>query len=116
MGDFMKEKKTKNFEIFCDLIKNANKVILLDAFITNRTLNLIKAIDGNFACDRGFKGACPFSGELLYNEIPINKKIVFKTALGNSACEDIFNEIKQTCIDEICKSLENNKKVFIFYP
>jgi hypothetical protein len=116
MGDFMKDKKNKNFEIFCNLIKNANKVILLDAFITNRTLNLIKAIDGK-----------ELAGELLYNEIPINKKIVFKTAQGNSACgqgahggipcsEDIFNEIKQVSIDEICKSLENNKKVFIFYP
>jgi hypothetical protein len=85
----MKDKKNKNFEIFCNLIKNANKVILLDAFITNRTLNLIKAIDGK-----------ELAGELLYNEIPINKKIVFKTAQGS---EDIFNEIianAKDCTDD----------------
>lgn len=43
-GTFMKCKK-QNWNIFKRLLRSANRVILLDAFITTKTINLIKAID-----------------------------------------------------------------------
>jgi len=43
-GTFMKCKK-QNWTIFKRLLRSANRVILLDAFITTKTINLLKSID-----------------------------------------------------------------------
>lgn len=43
-GNFMQH-KSLNWAVFVNLIRKAKKVVLLDAFITTKTLNLIKSID-----------------------------------------------------------------------
>jgi len=106
MGEFMKETKQKRFEIFCGLVKNSEKVILLDAFITNRTINFLRAIDPEMTM------------EIIYNDVPINKKIIFRNAVRDNT-EDDWDEIEgkiEMSIDEICKQLESGEKVFVFYP
>ena len=106
MGEFQKDTKTKRFETLCRLVKNADKVILLDAFITKRTINFLRAIDSEM------------SMEIVYNDVPINKTIIFHNSVSDCK-EDDWDEIEDTkkvSIDKICNQLLDGKKVFVFYP
>lgn len=95
LGNFMKNDKIKNWNNFISLIKNAKKVILLDAFITTKTLNLIKDIE-----------SIPFEDSVvIYERIeePITRTI---------------NYIKEekTAENKMIEKLKDGKKLFIFYP
>jgi hypothetical protein len=106
MGDFQKDTKAKRFETLCRLVKNADKVILLDAFITKRTINFLRAIDSEMTM------------EIIYNEVSINKTIIFHNSVSDCK-EDDWDEVEDTkkvSIDKICNQLAEGKKVFVFYP
>lgn len=106
MGEFQKDTKSARFETLCRLVNNAEKVILLDAFITKRSIHFLRAIDPEITM------------ELLYNDVPINKSIIFHNSVSDCK-EDDWDEIEDTkkvSIDKICNQLINGKKVFVFYP
>lgn len=46
-GTFMKETKLKNWNVFVNILKNASKVICMDAFITKKTTKFIEALNEN---------------------------------------------------------------------
>ena len=91
LGDFMGANKIKNWNNFISLLKNANKVILLDAFVTTKTLNLLREIE-NIA-------------PVIYERIeePITRTI---------------NYIKEekSMENKMIESLKAGKKLFIYYP
>ena len=92
LGDFMKNKK-EIWNSFLYILRNAKKIILLDAFITTKTLNFIKSLE-NDSCI-----------PLIYERInePITRTINY-----------IKNE--EIMIEDIINKLKNNKKCFIYYP
>jgi len=96
LGDFMEQGKlqlkSKIWKIFCNLILKAEKVILLDAFITTKTINFIKNLQSNAKIDI-FK---------RINE-PQTRTIVYQ------------NNFEMSLHDAITK-IKNGSKVFIFYP
>ena len=96
-GDFMKSKK-ETWIAFMNIMKRADKVILLDAFTTNKTLNFIKNIDAT--------GFDPLIYERL-NE-PSTRTINY---IKSAADKDV-----DTTITEIIGKLKENKKLFIYYP
>jgi len=106
VSDFMKEKKYKNFDRLCKLIKSAEKVILIDAFITRRTIEFIRAIDKNIKID------------YVVSKVKLNKSLYFKNSVRDEE-EDTWDEIngtKDMALVEIAEELKNDEKVFIFYP
>lgn len=92
-GVFMKNKKT-NWNIFLNLIKRAKKVILLDAFITTKTLDLINAIE---------------------QDAPTTT-VIFER-LNESTTRTInYMASPQLMIHNIIQDLKAGLKLFIFYP
>lgn len=96
LGDFLEQGnlklKSKIWKIFCKLILNAKKVILLDAFITTKTINFIKKLEGLKSID-------------IFTRIkePQTRTIVYQNNF-EMALHDAITKIKSGC------------KVFIFYP
>jgi hypothetical protein len=78
-----------NFERFIGLMKSSEKVILLDAFITKKTLNLLDNLKISYVI---------YSSE--YKPV---ERIVKE--------ENNFDKM----INNICNDLNNNKKLYIFY-
>jgi len=79
---------------FINILKNADEVIILDAFITTKTINLIKNIASNFDNDL-----------IIYQR---------KTELSTRTIE--FTKDFELTINDIITKLNNNNKIFIFYP
>ena len=77
---------------FLSIIKNAEKVILLDAFTTNKTLNFIKNL-------------CGYQN---YNIYELNDK-KYKRDI-------YFIEKYQNWLYDVIQNLKADKKIFIFYP
>jgi Ni2+-binding GTPase involved in maturation of urease and hydrogenase len=77
---------------FLSIIKNAEKVILLDAFTTNKTLNFIKNL----------------CGYQKYDIYELNDK--------NYKRDIYFIEKFQNFLYEIIQNLKDDKKIYIFYP
>ena len=96
LGDFMeqgkKQLKLQIWDTFKRILLTAKKVILLDAFITTKTIQTITSIDTNAE----FK---------IYHRIvePSTRTVVFK------------NDFAETTLD-IVNKIKDGKKVFIFYP
>lgn len=90
-GNFMQNKQ-ENWNTFLNIIRNAKKVILLDAFITTKTLNLINNCDPN-------KGINIY--ERMYE--PITRTINYMSDF-------------EKMISSIITDLNNGLKLFIFYP
>lgn len=90
-GTFMKFKK-QNWETFKRILFHATKVFLLDAFITTKTLNLIKAID-------------PSGTLCIYARIlePITRTVTYMSS-------------HTILIKNIIDDLKAGLKLFIFYP
>ena len=102
MGDFMGENKSKNFAVFKNLILHSKKLILIDAFITMKTINLIRSI--NPEC----------SINIIYqNDVKPTKKITF-----NSPNDDANDEkgALSNALNNIIQFIRTGKRVFIFYP
>lgn len=94
MGDFMGENKNPIWHTFVKIFREADKVILLDAFITTKTINFIKSVEG--------KG---FEDYVIYERIlePQTRTINYLNN-ENAMLKDIIEKIK------------SGSKVFIFYP
>jgi len=98
LGDFMeqgnKQLKKKCWLNFIDIIRQANHVVFLDAFITTKTTNFIKGIENG-----------SYDKMVIYKRInePQTRTIVYK---------DNF----QMSIDEMLQKIKNGNKCFIFYP
>lgn len=90
-GTFMKFKK-QNWEVFKRILLQSRNVILLDAFITTKTLNLIKSIDPTGSL-------CIYA---RYNE-PVTRTIIYKSSY-------------LLMMKHIMDDLKNGLKLFIFYP
>lgn len=93
-GNFMQNKK-ENWNVFLNIIRNAKKVILLDAFITTKTLNLINAIESNSKDE---------------NIIIFERQHEPTTRTINYIAD--FEKMIQNIIED----LKNGLKLFIFYP
>ena len=104
-GDFMnqgrKMYKKKIWQIFVNLLSKAKKVILLDAFITNKTLNLIKNI--NKECYKG-------EYDLVNNTIIYQRQYEPQTRIVK------FKKDFTMTLNEIVKKIKDGSKLFIFYP
>ena len=96
-GDFMKNKK-ETWTAFMNIIKRADKVVLLDAFITMKTLNFFKQIE-------------PTLSPIIYERLvePSMRTINYIKS------DNLFNDVNTT-ITEIISKLKDNKKLFIYYP
>lgn len=90
-GTFMQNKQ-ENWNTFLNIIRNADKVILLDAFITSKTINFIKSIDEK-------------ADLMIYQR-------------ANEPITRTVNYIKDSnqMINNIITDLKNGLKLFIFYP
>lgn len=89
-GNFMTHKK-ENWTAFLNIVRSAKKVILLDAFITTKTIKLFKAIND--------------ASMVVYERIvePITREVVYVSDF-------------KICVQDILRDLKNDKKLFIFYP
>lgn len=94
-GPFM-EKKKECWTAFLNVLTHAKKVILLDAFVTTATTNLIQAVE------RANKG---LPREVIYErEIePVTRTVKYIKTFG-------------TMLVQIKQDLTDGKKVFIYYP
>jgi len=91
LGDFIKN-KDKIWNIFLSLFRKAKKVILLDAFITTKTIDFIKSIDCGGSC-------CIYERKFE----PSNRTIKY-----------VDNET--IMMADIVEKIKSGLKVFIFYP
>jgi hypothetical protein len=90
---------------FVRLLKNSNKVIILDAFITNTTLDLLNSILSG-GCDPltpDHKRNCKETIKLYETPIISNRQVHYHN-----------NFIK--CFKDIVDKLNEGKKIFIYYP
>jgi hypothetical protein len=83
----------ENFSRFCNIIKSASKIILLDAFVTTKTINLLSDLG---ISERDIK---------LYES-------EYKPATKNL----IYNKTEQEIVDKIVTAIVNKEKCYIFYP
>eukprot|EP01041_Mallomonas_annulata_P004549 gene4549-9024_t len=90
-GDFMKN-KAENWSVFKRILKQAKRVVLLDAFTTTKTLNLINRIE------------------------PDNTKIIYERNVETNPRTIVYVKGVENMIDRIIKALITGKKIFIFYP
>jgi hypothetical protein len=93
-GDFLeqgaKQFKSQIWEIFIELFKSAEKIVLLDAFITKKTLNFLDSLNiENVVYER--------------KEEPTTRTVQFMSSY-------------MYMVSDIIEKLNNGKKVFIFYP
>jgi len=102
MGDFMGENKAKNFAVFKNLILHSRKLILIDAFITMKTINLIRSI--NPECTINI---------IVQNNVKPTKKITFHSA--NDEANDEKGSLSNA-LHNIIEFIKTGKRVFIFYP
>ena len=106
IGSFMK-KKVECFDVFKQLIKSAEKIILIDAFITMKTINLIRLIDPD--CKINF---------VLQSKVVPTKTLIFRNSTKESK-DDAKIESEDTisnALREITNFVKTGKRVFIFYP
>ena len=90
-GDFMKN-KADNWAVFKRLLGQAKRVVLLDAFTTTKTLNLIDRIEPN------------------------NTKVIYERHVETNPRTVVYVKGVENMIDRIIKALIAGKKLFIFYP
>jgi len=106
-GDFVKNKK-QVLTTLIRLLKSANKIIVIDAFITQATIDFIKFITNDI--------------HIIFSKPKITNTIhLFQTTLDTDSNDrgienNRINQDKQAALHAIGQELINNKKVFIFYP
>jgi hypothetical protein len=106
IGDFMKL-KSECWTIFKNLILNCRKLILIDAFITMKTINLIRLIDPH----------CTINMVLQSNITP-TKTLIFKNTTRGDVGEPpvMATDTLSMAIHEIAEYINSGKRVFVFYP
>ncbi len=89
-GPFMTH-KAENWKVFCNIIQKAQKVILLDAFITTKTLDFLRAVSAK--------------------KYKIFERVVEPTTRNVTYATDF-----QQCFLSVLNDLKKGLKLFIFYP
>lgn len=89
-GTFMQH-KMENWQVFLNVLRKSKKIILLDAFITTKTIHLLESIVGK--------------------DIVVYERIL----------EPVTREVRyikdfHVCISKIITDIKNGLKPFIFYP
>jgi hypothetical protein len=101
LGDFLEQGKlqlkSKIWQSFVRLFKMAKKVILLDAFITSKTIKMIEAIEG-------------------YSLSKVSDAIIFERMNEPQTRTIKYMDNHQTMIKDIIMKLNQGLKLFIFYP
>ena len=90
-----------NFEQFCNIIKNASKIILLDAFVTSKTYNFLKSIGCNIAKDS------PGVISTFVSDKTPPKKAMIQNSNSNDGYEKLVNKI--------AGEIREGKKLYIYY-
>jgi hypothetical protein len=95
MGDFMNQKnsmrKSENWKVFHDLIERADKVIVLDAFTSTKTLDLMQQI-------------CPGKLRIIERiEEPVTRTVCYVKTV-------------EQMIERMIADLAEDKKIFCYYP
>jgi len=96
LGDFMEQGKLKLkkqiWDTFCTIIKNADKVIFLDAFITTKTINFINKLE------------------------PENTMTIFERTNEPQTRTIKYMKDFDGTINDIVAKIKDGNKVIIFYP
>ena len=96
LGDFLEQGKLQLkstvWNTFVNLFRNAKKVILLDAFITTKTVNFINSLEKNIS----YK---------IYERIFEPQKRTIK-----------YMDDDKAMLHDIIEKIRNGQKLFIFYP
>jgi len=106
MGDFLEQGqlklKKKIWNIFINLFRNAKQVILLDAFITTKTTNLINQIEGHL------------NTTIIFQRLhePQTRTIHYMDYKNKENNQATF----QATLHDIIQKLQQGSKLFIFYP
>ena len=87
-----KDRMETNFERFCYIIRNAKKVILLDAFVTSKTYNFLQSL---------------YNGNASYTTYVSDKKPPSKKLIQNNDYIGL--------IDKIASEIRQGKKLYIYY-
>jgi len=102
LGSFM-QNKIVVWNNFITLLRNATQIILLDAFITTKTLNFIKNILNDIPINIYERILEPSTRNVKYIECPKG----LKEEYARKTTSMIYN---------IITKLKEGKKIFIFYP
>jgi hypothetical protein len=102
MGDFMGENKSKNFAVLKNLILHSKKLILIDAFITMKTINLIRLINPECSINIVYQPNVKPEKKIIFHS-PNDEEISDKDSLSNA-------------LHNIIEFIKTKKRVFIFYP
>ena len=96
LGDFMEQGKLKLkkqiWETFCTIIKNADKVVFLDAFITTKTINFINKLESE------------------------NTMTIFERINEPQTRTIKYMKDYDTTLNDIVSKIKDGNKVIIFYP
>jgi hypothetical protein len=99
-------KDNRCWTIFKNLILNCRKLILIDAFITMKTINIIRRIDPH----------CTINMVLQTNVSP-SKTLIFKNTTRGDVGEPVMaTDSISMAIHEIAEYINSGKRVFVFYP
>ncbi len=102
-SDTMGKRTYKNFKIFKELIKKSKKVLYMDAFISNRTIDFVKGMSDDLKSIKYIKNL------EIYN--PVNaQEIVYKSEIS---FEFVLNKILLG--KKIYVSFSSNRKLKEFY-
>lgn len=96
LGDFLEgdnQYKLPVWQTFVMMLRTAQKVILLDAFITTKTLNLIKNIEGS-----------------------LDAAVLYERAFEPQTRTVKYMSGEKSMLADIRQKLRNGSKVFVFYP
>jgi hypothetical protein len=111
MGDFMKENKAKSFAIFKNLILHSKKLILIDAFITMKTINLIRSIDPNCTINIVSQEILKPTKTITFNSANDETHNAGTACLGKDELGALSN-----ALNHIIQFIKQGKRVFVFYP
>jgi len=96
LGDFMeqgtRQLKRVIWETFINLLRNAHKVILLDAFITTKTINLLQSINKE------------------------DSMVIYKRKFEPQTRTIVYQKDFKYALNDVIEKITNGNKVFIFYP
>jgi hypothetical protein len=108
-GDFM-QRKSENVATLCRLLRSAKKIVLIDAFITTKTIKFITAV-------------CPgVAMQIIEAQVKSKRIINFINTAKDSEdtdCQEDFHKAnvdQYQAIDEIAKEIISGKRVVIFQP
>lgn len=107
LGDFMAEKKAENFDVLCNLLRQAKRVVFLDAFITTKTLKFIEVLEG---------GLWEQSTTLFNQSIKTAKMKIFQRKDEPATRTVKMVKKWEFMMADAIQKIKDGFKPFIFYP